>query len=345
MVPPLGRAVILAGGGGLRLWPWAGPSLPKPLLPLGGGGRTLLRATLDRVGPLAGRVLLQADAAIGRLLVETEPGLGPGDLRTEPSPRDTAGAVALAMREALDEDPAGVVGVFPADHRVADEDAFRAALRDAAAAAAEGHLALLAIRPTGPATRFGWIELGDRLPGGGRARKVLRFTEKPDRATAERFHATGRFAWNAGMFVWRADVFWRALARHAPGIAGPVEAWATRGDRDAWEAMARLPIDVALLERAEDVVAVPLDAGWDDVGSWETVLRLVEEGDAGPARALPRRGGGRGLVLDVTGGAPVGEQSVVLPFRQGEELLVVTGPHGVLVAPRAGVDRVKDVLR
>ncbi len=268
MARPLARAVILAGGGGLRLWPWTGPRLPKPLLPLGGGGRTLLRATLDRVGPLAGRVLLQADATVGRRLVGAEPALGPGDLREEPSPRDTAGAVALAMRRALEEDPAGVVGVFPADHRVADEAAFREALAAAAAAAAEGHLALLAIRPTEPATRFGWIELGDPLPGGGPARRVLRFTEKPDRATAERFLATGRFAWNAGMFVWRADAFWRALARHAPEIAGPVEAWATRGDRDAWEGMARLPIDVALLERADDVVAVPLDAGWDDVGSW-----------------------------------------------------------------------------
>ncbi len=341
---PLARAVILAGGGGLRLWPWTGPALPKPLLPLGGGGRTLLRATLDRVVPLAGRVVLQAEAAIGRRLVEAEPLLADGDLREEPSPRDTAGAVALAMRQALGEDPRGVVGVFPADHRVADEEAFRAAIREAAAAAAEGHLVLLAIRPAGPATRFGWIELDAPVPG-SRRRRVVRFTEKPDRRTAERFLASGRFAWNAGMFLWRPDAFWRALERHAPEIARPVEAWSARGDRRAWEEMPRAPIDTALLERAGDIVAVPLDAGWDDVGSWETVLDLIAREDAGPARLLPAGGGGRGIVVDVTAGSPVGNRAVVLPPAAGDDLVVVTGPHGVLVAPRRHVDRVKDVLR
>ena len=343
MTAPLSRAVILAGGGGLRLWPWTGPDVPKPLLPLGGGGRTLLRAVLDRVRPHAGRVVLQADAATGRRLLAAEATLGEDALEKEPSPRDTAGAVALAMRRALAVDPEGVVGIFPADQRVADEEAFGRALATAADTARRGFLSLLAIRPTEPSTRFGWIELGEPLEPGCPARRVVRFVEKPDRETAERFLATGRFAWNAGMFLWRADVFDRSLAVHAPEIAGPVKAWVERGDREAWEAMPRLPIDVALLERADEVACVPLEAGWDDVGTWESVLRLAEEGDAGPARILP--GTGNGTVIDVTGGGAVGKRAVVLPPREGDELLVVLGPHGVLAAPRQEADRVKEVLR
>lgn len=338
------RAVILAGGGGTRLWPWTGPDLPKPLLPLGGGGRTLLRATLDRLRRLLpdGRIDVQAAPAIAGLLAAAEPAVA-GRLRPEPSARDTGPAVALAMRRVLLEDPAAVVSILPADHRVADEAAFAAVLDGAAALARDGALVLLGIRPSGPDSRFGYIvpagDAGAAVP----ARTVDRFVEKPAREAATALIEGGAL-WNGGIFTWRADVFWEGLERHAPELAAAV-ADHVAGEAGAWERATRTSIDYALVEKVRSgggwLVAVPLEAGWDDVGGWDAVLRLVEAGDAGPAARLAVRGtADEGSVVLEIGpvGASAGRHAVLLgPSAQ----LVVLGPHGVLVAPRGSADEVK----
>lgn len=338
MAPGPDRAVIIAGGGGTRLWPWTGPGLPKPLLPLGGAGRTLLAAGLDRLRGLVppAAIALQAPAALGARLVAAEPRLAPGAVFDEPSARDTGPAVALAMRRLLEDAPRAVVAVFPADQRVADEAAFRAALAAAAETARGGTLVTLGVLPDHASTRFGYVELG-APPDGGAARRVVRFVEKPDRRTAERFLAGGRHLWNAGIFVWRADAFWAALERAAPELAGAV-ARVVAGDPAAWEAAPRTSIDYALMERAEGVAVVPLDAGWDDVGGWDAVVRLARAGDAGPARLVPAAGDApEGSVAIAIGPAPV-PRAVLL----GEvPLLVVSGPEGLLVAPRDAAERVK----
>ncbi|MBP7148397.1 MAG: NTP transferase domain-containing protein [Acidobacteria bacterium] len=341
MSAPLDRAVILAGGGGTRLWPWAGPRLPKPLLPLGGGGRTLLAATLERLQGLvpAGALAVQAAPELVRALAAGEPRLAGAALRDEPAARDTGPAVALAMRRALREEPGAVVAVLPADHRIDDVAAYRAAMARAAGLARGGRLVVLGVRPDGPDTRFGYVELGPPLGDG--AHEVARFTEKPAPDLARRFVAGGRHLWNAGMFVWRADAFWTALERHAPELAAAV-AEAEAGNAAAWERTPRTSIDYALMERAAGVAAVPLDAGWDDVGGWAAVLRLVARGDAGPARLVPARGehGPGTVVLDVTGDVPQ-DAAVVVCERP---ILLVRGPHGLLVVPRDEPDRVKSFV-
>ncbi len=332
------RAVIIAGGGGTRLWPWTGPGLPKPLLPLGGGGRTLLAAALDRLDGLVppDAVALQAPAALGARLAAAEPRLAPDQVQGEPSARDTGPAIALAMRRQLAAAPDAVVAVLPADQRVADGAAFRAALAAAAAAARDGRLVTLGVVPDHASTRFGYVETGAPL-GDGPAREVVRFVEKPDRATAERFLAGGRHLWNAGIFVWRADAFWSALERAAPDLAGAVARF-VEGDAAAWDAAPRTSIDYALMERADGVAVVPLDAGWDDVGGWDAVVRLARAGDAGPARLVPASGDAPGgsVVLEI--GPSRVPRAVVLGT---DPLLVVRGPEGLLVAPRDAVDRVK----
>jgi len=332
------RAVIVAGGGGTRLWPWTGPGLPKPLLPLGGSGRTLLAAGLDRLAGLVppSAVVLQAPAALGARLAEAEPRLALGTVLDEPSARDTGPAIALAMRRLLAAAPDAVVSVLPADQRVADEAAFRTALAAAAVTAREGALVTLGVVPDHPSTRFGYVETGPLL-GGGPARGVVRFVEKPDRAAAERFVAGGRHLWNAGIFVWRADAFWRALERAAPDLAGAI-ARVVEGDAAAWEAAPRTSIDYALMERTGGVAVVPLDAGWDDVGGWDAVVRLARQGDAGPARLVPAAGEvPEGSVVIEIGPSRV-PRAVVLG---AVPLLVVCGPEGLLVGPRDAADRVK----
>ncbi|RMG42725.1 MAG: hypothetical protein D6718_13410, partial [Acidobacteria bacterium] len=250
--------------------------------------------------------------------------------------RDTGPAIALAMRRLLEAAPDAVAAVLPADHRIEELGRFRAALSAAAGAARRGELVLLGVLPDRPATGFGYVVPAAR-PDPGRAVPVARFTEKPERSEAERLIAGGAL-WNAGLFVWRARSFWEALVRHAPEVAHPVEAFVASGRGGHWEAAPRLSIDYALMERARGVSVVPLDAGWDDVGGWEAVLRLARRGDAGPLRAAPLEGAPEGsAVLWVGEGPPPRALGMA-----AEPLLVVKGPHGLLVVPRDRADAIKD---
>lgn len=332
------RAVILAGGGGTRLWPWTSPVRPKPLLPLGGAGRTLLGATIDRLGGLIGPsdVRVLATEALGRVLLAGEPRLAAEQLWFEPSPRDTGPAVALAMRRLWHERRDAVAVVLPADHRIADEPAFRAALEHAAEGARAGELVLLGITPAHASTRFGYLEPGAAVAGAAARRRVARFVEKPQADLAAVLCGAGAL-WNGGIFVWQADAFWDALERHAPDVAGPVRETVDGGDAAPWERVPRISIDYALMEKAGDVTAVALDAGWDDVGGWDAVLDLAARGEAGPARVTVARGSAPGSVVLTLDGAPPRD---AIALGDGP-LLVVNGPEGLLVTPRERADEVK----
>jgi mannose-1-phosphate guanylyltransferase/mannose-6-phosphate isomerase len=328
------RAVIVAGGGGTRLWPWTGPDLPKPLLPLGGGGRTLLAAGLDRLEGLVPpeAIALQAPADLGARLAAAEPRLRRGAVLDEPSARDTGPAIALAMRQLLAHAPEAVAAVLPADQRVADEPAFRAALAAAAEAARGGALVTLGVVPDHPSTRFGYVETGGAI-GPGPARAVARFVEKPDRRAAERFLAGGRHLWNAGIFVWRADAFWAALERAAPELAAAVARFAG-GDAAAWDAAPRASIDYALMERTGGVAVVPLDAGWDDVGSWDAAARLV-----GADRDL-----GRGVIrVDSPASAVFGGRRMIA-LVEAPHVVVVDTDDALLVVARDRTEKVRRVV-
>jgi len=334
------RVIVLAGGAGARLWPWTGPELPKPLLPLGGGGRTLLGATLGRLttiaAPAAIRVL--APPEIVGVLSSATPQLEAAQFWSEPSPRDTGPAIAFAMRHVLTDDPAAVVVVAPADHRVEDEGAFCEALLRATRCARDGWLVTLGVSPDRPSTRFGYVECGDPLGAeNDGVRRVDRFVEKPDGAAAERLVRAGAL-WNAGLFVWRADAFWTALERFAPGIAGPVGRAVAGAEAAAWGEAERTSIDYALMERADRVAVAPLRGGWDDVGGWDSVLALAARGEAGAATTLEVRGDDPAASVVLRVGPAQGEFAVVLGSTP---LLVVVGPRGVLVSPRDGADRVK----
>lgn len=335
------RAVIIAGGGGTRLWPWTGPSLPKPLLPLGGAGRSLFAAALDRIEGLvrASRIAVQAPEPLAARLVASDRRLTPDQAWVEPSPRDTGPAIALAMLRVRAADPTAVVAVLPADQRVDDEQAFRASLAAAARAAREGPLVTLGVRPDHPSTRFGYIEAGEPS-GAGPALTVRRFVEKPSEEQARRCLEAGSFLWNAGIFIWRADAFWHELERAAPELARAVASVAA-GDLAAWREAPRLSIDYALMERAKDVAVVPLDAGWDDVGGWDAVVRLAARGEAGPARLVPLSGDPpQDSVVLAIGEAPP-PRAILLG---GQPQLVVSGPQGILVSPRTAADRVRQFV-
>jgi mannose-1-phosphate guanylyltransferase len=295
-------AVILAGGGGTRLWPLSRGRTPKPFLPLLDGGRCLLEATVSRLAPLIDPVDIHivTDARYAPLVREAVPQVPARNLVGEPMGRNTAAAVALAAH-AIDRPGDEVMVSLHADQAIADEAGFRKALAAAIDRAAGGDIVTVGIEPTGPATGYGYIlAAGEPVNHGGLPTyRVERFEEKPSPERARALIDGGRAYWNAGAFVWRRDVLIDGLARHAPDVSGPIATWTAehagerRSSDDAWPAegiadtYAALParaIDYALLEPASmegRVAVVPASVGWSDLGTW-SALRDHRGPDAEP---------------------------------------------------------------
>jgi mannose-1-phosphate guanylyltransferase len=217
-------AVILAGGGGTRLWPLSRAGRPKPFLPLL-GERTLLQSTVDRLSPMVSPrdVFIVTDGRFAELCREQLPELPPGNIVPEPMARNTAPAVALAA-VAIDRPMDEVMAILAADHRIADEAAFRSALAAAVSCAAGGEMVTIGIEPTHPETGYGYVMAGEgEVRFGDRVvRPVDRFIEKPTLERAGELLASGRAYWNASMFIWRRDTVLAGLDRHAPDILGPI---------------------------------------------------------------------------------------------------------------------------
>lgn len=291
---------VMAGGSGTRFWPLSRKDEPKQLLKFF-GDKTLLRVTVDRVAPLCPpeRRLCVTAAHLAEAVQAALPELGPGQVLGEPAPRNTAPCMAVAAMVAQQLADDAILVLLPADHYVADAEAFRQALVRAAAEADTGRIVTLGVTPTQPETGYGYIELGEPQSPGVYA--AHRFVEKPDLETAEGYLASGRFLWNDGVFVLRADVALRALDAHVPAI-GQALAELRSGkhgyDSEAFAALLRLAfaqcpsvsIDYGVMEHERDLRVVRLDAGWSDVGTWHSVLGLKPDGEAnfvhGPVLAL-----------------------------------------------------------
>ncbi len=271
--------VILAGGKGERFWPLSRRRRPKQFLCLDGTGKSLLQATAERLLPLAenwDRLWVVTSAIIADGVRQQLPQLSESNLLVEPQGRDTAPAVAWATLEIAKrygED--ALVGFFPADHWIGDLAAFEQTLQAAAQLAREKDaIVTLGIAPSFAATGYGYIEQGTAmgkfldLP----VYQVNRFTEKPDRETAKSFLETGKFSWNSGMFIFRAGVVLAELASHAPEIIGPL---AEQGQA-AYAQLEKKSIDYALMEKTQLAYVLPTNFGWDDLGDWNAVERLLK---------------------------------------------------------------------
>jgi mannose-1-phosphate guanylyltransferase len=275
-------AVIMAGGQGKRFWPLSTAERPKQFLDLDGSGRTLLQATFDRLLPLTSGAEGIFVATVERYRArvrEQLPELAADALLVEPSPRDSGPAIALATLLLERRFGPVTLGFFPSDHRIANPVAFRlAAARAQELAERERGLVTLGIEPTHPSSAYGYIERGEPLAGGFR---VARFVEKPDPERAREFLASGRFAWNGGIFVWRSDVLLSELRAHAPEIIEPLLAAADADLAGIFPTLPGRSIDHALMERTARALTVPADCGWDDVGDWLALARLQTPDAAG----------------------------------------------------------------
>lgn len=322
-------AVILAGGGGTRLWPASRRRQPKQFLPLAPGGRSLFEATVARVRPLVPleRVLVVTAASQVAQVRAALPELPDANLVVEPVGRNTAPAIALAART-LERRGQGeaVMAVLPSDHVVTDEAAFIRTLGHALAAA-ERHLVTCGIPPTRPETGFGYLELGPRTDGA--AREVRRFVEKPDLARAREYLASGNYLWNSGMFFFRVDRILDELRRHLPALLPALDA--------RYEDAPAVSIDYGVMEKAEDIWSVPGAFGWSDVGSWGDLAGLHPADAAGQTRL-----GGPLVAIDARDNVVVGEPLVALVGVEG--LVVVATEDAILIAPKGRSQEVRAVV-
>lgn len=280
-------AVIMAGGGGTRLWPLSRQSRPKQMLQLI-DDLSLFQAAVQRLETVfpRERVLVVTNAEQVAELRKQAPELAEKNFLIEPQPRGTAAAIGLAAAFLRSQHPGSIMAVLTADHYIGNPAEFRRHLLAAKELADQGHLITLGIDPAYAATQYGYIQMGDGLAdvGGTPAYKVLRFKEKPDAAEAEKMIADGHFAWNSGMFIWKVDRIWEEFTLHMRTLHAALEkisaAWGAPNFEKViayeWPRIAAQTIDYGIMEHAEDVVVIPAKGmEWNDVGSWSSLFDVL----------------------------------------------------------------------
>jgi mannose-1-phosphate guanylyltransferase len=328
--------VILSGGGGTRLWPMSRPECPKQFLALTGDD-TMFQMTLARtLDPrhFAAPIIV-ANAAHVETVDAQLRGIS-ATLLLEPCARNTAPAIALAALAA--HDPASPLLVMPSDHVILDTPAFHAAIMAALPLVEQGWLATFGIAPTGPETGYGYIQAGAEIGDG--VHKVERFVEKPDAVRAAEMIAGGDFAWNGGIFLFRADLYLGALATFAPDILAATQVAMDGARREgnriypdeaAFAASPSDSIDYAVMEKSPRVAVVPVAMGWSDVGSWDALFEI---------------GGGEGvhtLTID-TVNSLIRSDGIRIHTVGVSDMIIVASGNDILIVPRGKSQDVKKIV-
>ncbi|HUP03110.1 MAG TPA: mannose-1-phosphate guanylyltransferase [Bryobacteraceae bacterium] len=338
---------ILAGGRGTRFWPRSRIRSAKQVLNVL-GRRTLIQSTVERLAPVIPpeRIWVLTNHHLRDTIVSQLPEVPAAQILAEPAQRNTAPAIGLGAHilESIDKD--AVMGVFPADHVIAEAAGYRSAVRAALKGAQAGKIMVVGIPPRWPETGYGYIEFPKGTRRGLDPAPVKRFREKPALALARRYVAAGNFYWNSGMFFWRASALLAELRRHLPKTAALLAS--LPGFRDpkfagrlkrAFPLCENISVDYAVLEKAGGVAGLPAaDFGWNDVGSWNAVYELLPHDARG--NAVPPQT----LCLDAAGNlVDAGGKTVAL--LGVKDLIVVDTPDALLVAGRDHAHLVGNVVK
>ena len=286
------NAVILAGGSGTRLWPLSTPAFPKQFLPLP-GGNSMIQETLARVAPLTTpeQSWVVTGQKMAPLVQEHLPSIAPDHILREPIGRNSAPAIAWAAVTLARRDPQAIMAIFSADAVITNIEGLRQTLRLAYDLAEQGRLVTIGIKPTSPETGYGYIRFAnDVLEGYGyQAFTVERFVEKPDLVTAQSYLRDGHYVWNAGIFIWKVETILAELREHLPGVLHKIEtivdAMGSKREQstldELWPSLQTISIDYGILEKTSNLVVIPADLQWNDVGNWEQYGALFPADEQG----------------------------------------------------------------
>jgi mannose-1-phosphate guanylyltransferase/mannose-6-phosphate isomerase len=345
MLSPVITPVILSGGAGSRLWPLSTQSKPKQFHALVGTvtmfGQTLRRVAVDQAAQFGAPLVI---CGLSHLVQVTEElareEIADATIVLEPKPRNTAPALAVAALIQAERDPEALMLVLPADHVIARPENLHKACLDACAAAIEGRIVTFAVTPTGPETGYGYIKSGDSLGQGVFA--VEAFREKPDFATAETYLADGHYAWNAGIFFFKASTFLAELKAHAPQVLIAAREALAHSRREegrifleetAFIQAPSISVDYAVMEPTDCAAVVPVDMGWNDVGSFLTLWDLAEKDADDNVSQGP-------IAMFDAQGCLARSEDVPVALIGVKDLVVIATAQGILVMHK---DRAQDV--
>lgn len=342
---------ILAGGVGTRLWPRSREAMPKQFSDITGSGRTMIQTTVDRLDGMVALtdIYVITGSRYHDLVLAQLPGIPTENVITEPSGRNTGPAIGLACMHLYRRDPNATIALLHADHIIQDPATYRAVLRQAELAAQSDYLTVLGITPEAPHTGYGYIKrtgaplpISNELP----VYRVERFLEKPDRATAEQFLADGSYYWNAGNFISRVERLLGEFERQLPALyAGLQQIGAALGSSQAtqvleeiWDTLPNISIDHGVMEHAQRVAVVPLEAGWSDVGSWDALAEILSSDNAGNCIVQ-----GEALLVDSSGVIVSGGERLIALVGV-EDLVVVDSGDALLVGHKQRMQKIKEVV-
>ncbi|MBC7236576.1 MAG: mannose-1-phosphate guanylyltransferase [Chloroflexi bacterium] len=344
------HVTILAGGSGTRLWPLSRQARPKQLLRLT-GERSLLQQTMDRVLPLVPieHVYILSGPNHVQAIAQQLPDLPPENLFVEPSPRGTGPSLGLAaLRLRRRHGGKAIMVSLHADHVIADEEAFRRALRAAIATARKGFLVTVGIVPTSPETGFGYIQRGAPLESveGQPVYRVRRFTEKPPLPLAQQYVQSGEYYWNAGYFAWTLDNILEEFQRLLPETFARLDAIVPGIDDEhtarIWDQIVPITIDVGIIEGARKVAVVPGDMGWNDVGSWAALHDIMAQ----DAQRCVVMGSGARLLSDTENTLIYHDNEDKLVAVVGaQDMIIVNTEDALLIIPKSRAQEVSQLVR